>query len=137
ILQDETSLDELRAAQQAGLLWIARVDTYGLVGFALVEIVDGQPHLEEIDVCPAYGRRGVGRALIEDVCSWAAGAGYACLTLTTFRDIPWNAPFYARAGFRSLEPAELTPGLAAIVRDEASRGLDPTRRLVMRRNLSI
>ena len=48
----------------------------------------------------------------------------------------WNAPFYARAGFRTLAPGELSPGLAAGVRDEAARGLDPAQRVVMRRDLA-
>lgn len=54
------------------------------------------------------------------------------MTLTTFRDVPWNAPFYARAGFRELAAAELSPELAELVREEAARGLDPERRVVMR-----
>ena len=28
------------------------------------------------------------------------------LTLTTFRDVPWNAPYYERMGFVVFEPAD-------------------------------
>ena len=73
---------------------------------------------------------------MEAVIAWANRAGHPAVTLTTFRDIPWNAPFYARAGFRVLASAELGPGLAALVRDEAARGLDPSERVVMRRDLA-
>ena len=38
--------------------------------------------------------------LVLQVCDWAAGNGYASVTLTTFRDVPWNMPFYERLGFR-------------------------------------
>ena len=69
--------------------------------------------------------------------AWARGAGHRAVTLTTFRDIPWNAPFYESAGFRPLGAPEVGPGLAAIVRDEAARGLDPGQRLAMRRELAI
>jgi GNAT superfamily N-acetyltransferase len=136
VADDATSLAEVSHAHAAGLLWVARAADGEPVGFALLELVDGQPHLEEIDVHPAHGRRGVGRALLEAVLAWARGAGYRALTLTTFRDVPWNAPFYASVGFRTLAPAELSPGLVAVVRDEASRGLDPAQRVVMRHELA-
>ena len=136
VQDDVTSLEELSHAQAAGLLWLARGPDREPIGFALVDLVDGEPHLEEIDVDPAHGRRGVGRALLEAVCAWAREAGHAALSLTTFRDLPWNAPFYERAGFRTLGPDEIAPGLAAIVRDETARGLDSATRVVMRRPLN-
>ena len=71
---DVTSIEELRDAQQAGLLWVARAAEGQPVGFALVELAGGQPHLEEIDVHPAHGRRGIGTALVEAVLSWARTA---------------------------------------------------------------
>jgi GNAT superfamily N-acetyltransferase len=133
---DVTSLAELAEARAAGLLWVARSEAGEPVGFALLCLVDGQPHVEEIDVDPAFGRRGIGRALLETALAWARGAGHRAVTLTTFRDIPWNAPFYESAGFRLLTPREVGPGLAAIVRDETVRGLDPRERVVMRRDLA-
>jgi ADP-ribose pyrophosphatase YjhB (NUDIX family) len=131
VAQDETSLEELAFAQRAGLLWVAR-GAYGEpVGFALVELLAGEPHLEEIDVLPSHGRRGAGRALIDAVKAWVRAAGHRSLTLTTFRDIPWNAPWYAQLGFRVLAAEELSPSRRAVVADEASRGLDPATRVVM------
>jgi GNAT superfamily N-acetyltransferase len=132
---DVTALAELSEARGAGLLWVARSDGDAPVGFALLCIVDGAPHVEEIDVDPAHGRRGIGRALLETALAWAREAGHRRVTLTTFREIPWNEPFYASAGFRGLEPHEIGPELAALVRDETARGLDPAQRVVMRRDL--
>jgi GNAT superfamily N-acetyltransferase len=136
VANDATGMDELAHAHAAGLLWVARVPGGPPIGFALLELVDGAVHLEEIDVDPAHGQRGVGRALLDAVVAWAKRAGHPALTLTTFRDIPWNAPFYARAGFRVLPPGEVGPGLAALVREEAARGLDPAERVVMRLDLA-
>ena len=103
------------------------------VGFALVEMLAAnQPHLEEIDVHPQHGRRGIGTALVRTVCEWATGRGYGELTLTTFRAVPWNMPFYARLGFEVVPAAELRPELVAVVDDETARGLDPASRVVMR-----
>lgn len=132
VLSDSTSPDDFREALEEGLLWVARSIDGHPVGFAHVDLISGNPHLEEVDVHPSHGRRGVGRALVEAVCRWARESGHASITLTTFRDIPWNAPFYASAGFRILEEDEVPEEL---VREEAGRGLDPKRRVVMVRAL--
>ena len=55
------------------------------------------------------------------------------LTLSTFRSVPWNAPYYARLGFAELPAAELTPGLTEILAAETAFGLDPAERVFMRR----
>jgi N-acetylglutamate synthase-like GNAT family acetyltransferase len=55
------------------------------------------------------GRKRIGRQLIACVADHARTLGLTSLTLTTFRDVPWNAPFYARLGFEYI--AELTPEL--------------------------
>jgi GNAT superfamily N-acetyltransferase len=132
VLEEETDLAEFRAAQAERRLWVALSDG-APVGFALVEMLAAnQPHLEEIDVHPQYGRRGIGTALVRTVCEWATGRGYGALTLTTFRAVPWNMPFYARLGFEVVPAAELRPELVAVVDDETARGLDPASRVVMR-----
>jgi GNAT superfamily N-acetyltransferase len=125
VLEEQTPIHELAAAQREGRLWVARTHAGVVVGFALVDRVGGQPHLEEMDVHPSHGRRGIGRRLLAAVQAWAGAAGYSALTLTTFRDVPWNAPFYARCGFR------VSPELLGVLREEAVRGLDPATRVVM------
>jgi GNAT superfamily N-acetyltransferase len=130
-----TPYEEFAAAQAAGRLWVAH-SAAQVVGFALVELLGGCPHLEEMDVHPAHGRRGIGRALMRAVITWARAAGHASITLTTFRDVAWNAPFYASLGFEVVEPPQLPPALIEVVEDEAARGLDRDRRVVMRCDLS-
>jgi GNAT superfamily N-acetyltransferase len=125
-----TPLTSLEVAQRAGLLWVARVNA-SPVGFALVEPLGDGLHLEELDVLPAHGRKGIGRALIREVCRHAA-ARRAVLTLCTFRDVPWNAPFYERCGFRSLGDDKLWPALSARVREEAAHGLTAHLRVAMK-----
>jgi GNAT superfamily N-acetyltransferase len=117
------------------MLWAALSSDETPVGFAIVRVVDDAAHIQEIDVHPDYGRRGIGTSLIRSVCTWASSAELAAVTLTTFRHLPWNAPFYERLGFRPLEAGELTPGLAKIFRTEVTRGLDPAKRVAMRLQL--
>jgi predicted N-acetyltransferase YhbS len=108
------------------------------VGFAHVEILEPTvAHLEEIDVRPEHGRRGLGRRLVRAVCTWAESNGYQAVTLTTFRDVAFNMPFYARLGFEVIPSEELSTALRVVVQDETRRGLDPGRRVTMRRSCGV
>jgi GNAT superfamily N-acetyltransferase len=132
VLAETTDHEVLKAAQGHGQLWVAVADDVP-VGFAHVEVLEPTAaHLEEIDVHPAHGRRGLGRQLVMTVCAWAATAGFQSVTLTTFRDVPWNMPFYEQLGFEAIPPAQLSPALISVIHDETRRGLDPTRRVAMR-----
>jgi len=132
VLAETTNDEDFRAAQVEGRLWVA-VAGGEPVGFALVEMLDdGLPHLEEIDVDPAHGRRGLGTLLVRAVCEWTVERSYAELTLTTQRAVPFNMPFYAKLGFAVVPDAEQRPALVEVVREEASRGLHPAARCVMR-----
>src|SRR4029453_4943543 len=133
ILNETTSPEDLLAAQRDGHLWVARADDVP-VGFAHVEVLEpAVAHLEEIDGHPDPGLRRPGQRLVVGICAVARTAGYRSVALTTFRDVPWNMPFYARLGFEIVTAEGLSPALQAIVRDETRRGLDPTRRVVMQR----
>ena len=136
-LTDVTPLPVFRTAQAAGRLWVALHDDTP-VGFAHVEILEPtQAHLEELDVHPEHARRGLGRALVAEVCRWAGEHGYAAVTLTTFRDVPWNMPFYTRAGFEEVAADAVSPALRAVQEDEMRRGLDWSRRVVMRYQIPV
>lgn len=105
------------------------------VGFAQLSEVDGQAHLQEIAVLPKAMRAGIGTRLLEHACAWAVERGYSAMTLTTYRDVAWNAPFYAKRGFA--ECRDLSPGLAAIRARERHLGLDDVGpRIVMRREFA-
>jgi GNAT superfamily N-acetyltransferase len=103
-------------------------------GFAAVTVVDGLAHLEQVSALPAFTRCGLGSALVTAACEWSARQGFPAITLVTYRDVPWNAPFYARRGF--VETAR-TPELAALRASEKARGLDELGiRIAMRRDLA-
>jgi GNAT superfamily N-acetyltransferase len=129
------SIDELRAYIDAGRAFVAVDDGGTPVGFVALDVVDGCAHIEEVAVHADAQGRGSGTALLDAAASWATASELPAVTLTTFRDVPWNAPYYSRRGYRVLADAELTGGLRAKVAAEAVHGLDPELRVVMRRDL--
>jgi len=132
MLERVNSVENFVRAQEAGLLWVAVTAENIPVGFALLGEIDGALHLEELDVHPAHGRRGIGAALLLNVCQMASTWSEPGVTLSTFRAVPWNAPFYSRHGFRALADDELTPGLLRLRANEQQRGLRTDLRVIMR-----
>lgn len=130
IPDDVTPVEELEAARVAGLLWVAEAGGE-VAGYAYAAMLDGNLHLEEVSVSREFGRRGIGRRLVESVIERARAEGRLAVTLTTFRDVPWNAPFYARLGFREVKENERGAGLREVVAAEASRGLPARLRVAM------
>lgn len=115
-----------------GILRVAEAEGMA-IGFALCGRIDDHAHLLEMDVVPEYGRRGIGGALLEAVCEEASRQGYSSMTLTTLRDVPWNAPFYARHGFVELPESSWGPELHEIMRRERMLGFPMHLRVVMQR----
>ena len=90
-------------------------------------------HLAELDVLPAHGRRGVGTALVRAVDEWARSGHFTEITLTTYRDVPWNAPFYAGLGFDVVPESEWDAETRRRFGEEAGLESEKARRVVMRK----
>ena len=114
------SLSGEQRAAEPGFILVSGVPP---VGYAHVLDIDGHLHLQQLHVMAGHRRRGVGAALVREVCRVAASRGAREVTLTTFADVPWNAPFYARLGFVPvLEPL---PAFLQALRDrEVEVGID-------------
>ena len=113
-----------------GSLFVAEADGE-VVGYAAMMRVDDAAHLCEIDVAPEHGGRGLGRRLVAAGEAWGRARGLAAMTLTTFIDVPWNGPWYARLGFAPFPEAEWGPEHRAIWRGQVESALDHTRRFMM------
>ena len=114
VLAEATSEADLERAQRERLLWVALRDD-APVGFAHLRLLEPNAvHLQELDVHPAEE------------------SGHDAVTLTTFRDVPWNMPFYARLGFEEIPADALGSALRSILDQEVRSGLDATRRVAMR-----
>ncbi|POO56202.1 GNAT family N-acetyltransferase [Agrobacterium rosae] len=126
----------LQRSFDQGLLFVAEADATGHVaGFAAGQAVGSYLYVVEIDVeRPAQGQ-GVGRALMAAMLGKARDAGHKYAVLTTDRFAPFNAPFYAKMGFRILEKWETPPFLQERLDKQIADGLDPARRVAMHLDL--
>lgn len=134
IADDEPpSIESLASFQRGGRAWVAVDQSDAAVAYLLVAAIDGEAHIEQVSVHPAWGRRRLGSDLIETAAEWARANALPALTLTTFDQVPWNRPYYERLGFEVVDERTLGPGLRAVRAGESERGLDRWPRVVMRR----
>ncbi|MCU1644830.1 MAG: family N-acetyltransferase [Nocardia sp.] len=132
---DPPAIEVLEEHRRDGRAWVAVDDTDTPIAYLISEEVDDTEHIGQVSVHPDAARRRIGAMLIDTAADHARAAGLSALTLTTFTEVPWNAPYYARIGFHEVEENELTPGLRKIRANEAELGLDRWPRIVMRREL--
>lgn len=121
-----------RALIEAGFAWVAVDAGDHPIGFLSGEPLDDALHILEISVSRPNQGRGIGRRLIEHAREAAIEAGMAAMTLTTFRNVPWNEPFYRTLGFRTLEAGEMPAALRRILAEEIEAGLPGDMRCAMR-----
>jgi len=107
-----------------------------LVAYMLLEQVDDAAHIEQVTVHPENARQGIGAHLIAVADSWAGERHLSRVTLTTFRDVPWNAPYYARLGFRIFPQRLWGPKMETRMDVEGARGLNAWPRVAMVRAAS-
>ena len=120
-----------QAFAAAGMSWLAQVDALP-VGFLVAETLGSSLFIAELSLHQEWQGKGIGRRLIEYVAEQAREKGYTSLTLTTFRDVPWNAPFYAGLGFEILTDEALSTPLRQKREEEAAHGLAYESRCAMR-----
>jgi GNAT superfamily N-acetyltransferase len=132
---EDLSVERYAALIAGGAAWVAADEAGDIAGFVCGEILGDALHIWEMSVRRDRQRAGLGRRLLATATSWAAAVRLPAVTLTTFREVAWNEPFYQRAGFRSLPDHELGPRLAETLRAEIASGLPGDRRCAMRLDL--
>ena len=110
--------------------WVAEVESQ-IVGFLCAEIMERDLHVWEVSVRQEWQSKGIGQQLMETTIQYASDNQLRCVTLTTFREVPWNAPFYRSLGFKILDMSSLEPRLEKILQDEIQHGLPGDLRCAM------
>jgi GNAT superfamily N-acetyltransferase len=126
------SLASLTAGWREDRLWVAVSRFNQPVGFALMKFPGGTAWLDQLSVLDRWQGRGLGGALIDRTAAAARARGFDALYLSTYRDVPWNAPFYARRGFEEVPRAAW---LHAFRVQFLAENHPPWRRTIMRRSL--
>jgi GNAT superfamily N-acetyltransferase len=119
-----------------GPCWVAISNSGKALGFALADRINGDALLETLAILPEFSRGGLGRALVNAVREWARSQSANGLLVSTYRDIPWDAPFYARLGFAEVPHRQWTRHMHHLQRQATAAGHDPARRLWMRLTLN-
>ena len=136
IADDEPpSVESLVVYMSRNDAWVAVGDDGEIIGYATASMVDGEAHLDQVSVTRSAAGNRVGVALMETVFDRARQQALSSITLTTFRDVAWNGPYYARHGFSEVEEDDCGPELAKILQDEVAAGIAVSPRIAMRRLL--
>ena len=123
--------EALRRSQGQGLIWVAE-EQGEIAGYIVATVLDGNAHIGQVSVAPGYARQGIGHLLISHVEDWGRSNSRPATTLTTFRDVPWNGPYYETLGYRELSATEIGIEVSAEMRHEASLpGIDDSSRCAM------
>ena len=120
---ERVPLSLLTKAREENRLWVALDRFEEPVGYALLQVSDGIALLAQLDVNPIHGRKGLGAAMVRRVIKAVQKEGLAELYLTSFSDVPWNAPFYSKLGFAVIEPGAQPRFIQDILSEEQDRGL--------------
>lgn len=127
------SIADLEQYRRERNAWVAVDRDDRPVAYLISHLVDGCAHIEQVSVASAHAKHGIGKSLIDHLAERAAAEGIPALTLTTFRDVPWNGPYYARLGFQIIESADQGPELRKLIDEEAATIPGDAGRVAMRR----
>lgn len=120
VFEEFTPAEAWSARQAAGTLWVS-ASASGIQAFLGGTAHGPRLHIDEFAVAQEHQGQGIGRRMLDGVIAEARARGFARISLTTFRSVPFNAPFYASAGFRIWSPAP--PDIETALANEAARGL--------------
>jgi GNAT superfamily N-acetyltransferase len=126
---------ELEIYLSANNLWVAVDDADAPIGFLCGHSIDSSFYIAEISVAEDWQKKGVGRSLIERMCKDVKILSYSDVILTTYRDVPWNGPWYIKVGFEELHVKDWGEQITKKMELEKSEGFDMERRCVMKRVL--
>lgn len=126
----------LMSLANEGHLWVAANRFDQPIGFVGGDYLNGHFHIVELSVAKEFQGNGVGRALMDVMVEQVRREGYKSMTLTTYKNLPWNGPWYSRMGFFEVSALDMGRQYLEILESEAQHGLDLRNRCVMRKFLS-
>lgn len=122
-------------SMELGRAFLAVDQTGQGVGFAVLDVLDGEPYLDELAVRMATMRRGIGGRLLARAVDWARAAGGSALWLTTYDHVAFNRPYYERHGYLVMPESSCGPCILHHLSEQRRYLPAPAHRVAMRRLL--
>jgi GNAT superfamily N-acetyltransferase len=114
-----TATSDHIAAIEQDISLVAEADGR-IAGFVIGEMHGDVAYLRELDVDPSVQQRGIGAQLVQAFTARARADGARATYLSTFRDPPWNAPFYRKLGFTDVARADYLPWMTELEASQAT-----------------
>jgi len=116
---------------RSGTSWVAEAEQQ-IVGFLSAELAMRDLHVWEMAVRHDWQGRGIGRQLMNAAIDYAYHNRLKSVTLTTFRVVPWNEPFYRSLRFEVVAAENMDLRLTGILHNEIQHGFPGHLRCAMR-----
>lgn len=120
------------SATELGRAFLAIDDTGTGVGFAALDMVDGEPYLDQLAVRAAAMRRGIGGQLLGRSADWARATGGSAIWLTTYDHVHFNRSYYEQRGYVVVPEAACGPGIRHHLDEQRQHLPAPAHRVAMR-----
>jgi N-acetylglutamate synthase-like GNAT family acetyltransferase len=119
------AIAECRYLESCAIVAVTPAQT--VLGFALSRPLDGLLLLDNISTSSRCRGQGFGKRLLDAVLKQATTEHYPAVVLTTFREPPWNGPWFRKFGFEPMLDHLIGPALRALI-EHQSTYLDPRSR---------
>lgn len=86
-----------------------------ILGFVAMRVLDELLYLDNISVESSASGMGIGATLLSAVIEHAKRLGVRAVSLTTFREPPWNGPWFRKHGFLTMPAACIGEGLKQVM----------------------
>jgi GNAT superfamily N-acetyltransferase len=127
--------EDLEEPIKKGNILVAK-QASSLIGFIHMGEMDENGHIFEVSVGLEAQGTGIGRKLLAAGEKWATTKGFSAITLTTFKNVRFNAPWYQKCGFDIITPDRYdNPVLYITLKNEQEGILGRSERVAMIKNL--
>ena len=116
LAQEGLTHEECHNLPPSSQVWIAQTDKP--VGFVFTRDIDYFTYFGQLSVIPEAQNKGIGSALLNVAVEHCRAQGKPGLVLATFKDVSFNAPYYARRSFVPLSTGQMGPELRALARKD-------------------
>ena len=119
-----------------GIVWTAENSDHEIIAYCAVFPLKEGLYIKELSVHKLYAKQGLGSRLLKETLTAAKSEGYKSAFLLTFKNVPFNAPYYARFGFEIITDLTPYPTLKRLAKAERKTPLWKYGRVAMKLNLT-